>query len=169
MSSVAVRPLRPADWPAVEAIFGAGIESGHATFEAEPPSWDAFDRGKLPGLRFVAVEHDAVIGWVAASAASTREVYRGVVEHSVYVAPDARGRGVASALLNHLCVAADALGYWTIQSSIFPENEASLRLHDRHGFRRVGTREAIARMTYGSLAGHWRDTVLVERRSDQPR
>jgi phosphinothricin acetyltransferase len=83
----------------------------------------------------------------------------------VYVDPDVRHRGVGGALLDHLCAAADAAGYWTIQSSIFPENEASLRLHDRHGFRRVGTRERIAVMTYGPLEGRWRDTVLIERRS----
>ncbi len=168
MSDVNIRPLKPSDWAAVEAIYRAGIASGHATFEAEPPTWEAFDVAKLPELRFVAVSDGRVIGWVAAGATSARPVYQGVVEHSVYVAPDSSASGVGAALLNHLCAAADASGYWTIQSSIFPENEASLRLHDRLGFRRVGTRERIAQMTYGPLAGRWRDTVLLERRSAQP-
>lgn len=160
-----IRVLDPSDWTDVEAVYRAGIASGHATFEAEPPTWESFDLGKLLDLRFVAVEHGAVVGWAAAGATSTRAVYRGVVEHSVYVDPDVRHRGVGGALLDHLCAAADAAGYWTIQSSIFPENEPSLRLHDRHGFRRVGTRERIAVMTYGPLEGRWRDTVLIERRS----
>ncbi len=165
MSDVVIRALGPGDWTDVEVVYRAGIASGHATFEAEPPTWESFDLGKLPDLRFVAVEHGRVVGWVAAGATSNRAVYRGVIEHSVYVDPDTRGRGIGGELLEHLCAAAGALGYWTIQSSIFPENEASLRLHDRNGFRRIGTRERIALMTYGPLAGQWRDTVLVERRS----
>lgn len=167
MNDLLVRPMRPDDWERVEEIYRAGIATGHATFESEPPRWERFDSTRLQDLRLVASGDGTVLGWAAASAASTRDVYRGVIEHSVYVDPAARGRGVGSALLATLCAQADDRGYWTIQSSIFPENEASLRLHDRHGFRRIGTRERIALMTAGPLAGQWRNTVLVERRSSR--
>lgn len=164
MSAPQIRPLVASDWPAVEAVYREGIAAGHATFEAAPPSWAEFDAGKVPGLRLVAVADDDLLGWVAASRVSAREVYLGVVEHSVYVADRARGRGVGAALLDALVAAAREQGVWTIQSSIFPENEASLRLHERRGFRVVGRRERIGLMTYGPLAGAWRDTVLVELR-----
>ncbi|PPF56551.1 N-acetyltransferase [Rathayibacter sp. AY1C2] len=160
----AIRPMTPEDWAAVETIYGDGIVTGHATFEAEPPTWEAFDAGKLDVGRLVAVDGDQILGWAALSPVSSRTVYRGVVEHSVYVASAARGRGAGAALLQALIEAADAAGLWTIQSSIFPENIASLALHDRAGFRRVGTRERIALMTYGPAAGTWRDTILIERR-----
>jgi L-amino acid N-acyltransferase YncA len=163
--SVAIRPLVPADWPAVEAIYRDGIATGHATFESEPPDWEAFHAGKLSAGRLVAVGGDRVIGWTALSPVSARPVYRGVGEHSLYVDADRRGRGVGTALLQELINASEAAGIWMIQSSIFPENVASLALHDRAGFRRVGTRERIALMTYGPCAGTWRDTILMERRS----
>lgn len=154
------------DWPAVLDIYRRGIETGNATFEAAPPTWETFEAGKLHLGRLVAVGDDGeVLGWVAASPVSSREVYRGVVEHSVYVSPDARGRRVGTALLGAFLRAADAAGIWTVQSSIFPENTASLALHDRAGFRRVGRRERIALMSYGPWAGQWRDTILVERRA----
>lgn len=138
MRSPVVRPLRQDDWPAVEAIFREGIDGGHATFESAPPTWEEFDAGKRPELRLVAVDATDVLGWAAASSVSTRPVYAGVVEHSVYVADAARGRGVGSALLTALIAAAEQHGVWTIQSGIFPENTASLRLHTKHGFRVVG-------------------------------
>jgi phosphinothricin acetyltransferase len=155
------------DWPEVEAIFAAGIAEGEATFETRTPSWDQFDAGKIEDLRLVATdENGAITGWAAASAVSAREVYRGVIEHSVYVHPDARGHGIGAALLAALLGAADAAGFWTVQSSVFPENTASLRVHERAGFRIVGRRERIARSTFGPHAGQWRDTVLIERRSE---
>ncbi len=157
--------MAAADWPAVARIYAEGIATGHATFEAEPPSWERFDAGRLPRPRLVADRDGEVLGWIAASPISAREVYRGVIEHSIYVAAAARGAGVGGRLLGAFIAAADALGIWTIQSSIFPENAASLRLHEAHGFRVVGTRERIALMGYGPLAGSWRDTVLIERRS----
>ncbi|WP_258072762.1 GNAT family N-acetyltransferase [Rathayibacter sp. AY1C5] len=160
----AIRPMIPGDWVAVEAIYREGIATGHATFEAEPPTWEAFDAGKLDVGRLVAVDGEQILGWAALSKVSTRPVYRGVVEHSVYIAAAARGRGVGSILLAALISAADDAELWTIQSSIFPENTASLALHDRAGFRRVGIRERIAQMTYGPEAGRWRDTILIERR-----
>ncbi|MFZ1410568.1 MAG: N-acetyltransferase family protein [Micropruina sp.] len=159
------RPLEPGDWPAVERIYREGIATGHATFEAEPPSWEAFDAGRIPDLRLVAIDRDGVVaGWAAASLVSSRSVYRGVIEHSVYLADAARGQGLGGSLLQAFIDAADEAGIWTIQASVMPENTASLRLHERHGFRTVGTRERIALMSYGPLAGVWRDTVLIERR-----
>jgi len=171
MLLVIVRPMRPEDWPQVERIYREGIDVGNATFDAEPPDWDAFDSGKVAHPRLVAVEGDddgdgdVVLGWVAASLVSRRPVYRGVIEHSVYVAEAARGRGVGRQLLAAFLAAAETAGYWTVQSSIFPENTASIALHEKLGFRIVGRREAIARMTYGPHEGRWRDTVLVEWRS----
>ncbi|QHC57460.1 GNAT family N-acetyltransferase [Rathayibacter sp. VKM Ac-2760] len=160
----AVRPMAPEDWAAVEAIYREGIATGHATFEAEPPSGEAFNAGKMEVGRLVAFDGEQILGWGALSKVSTRPVYGGVVEHSVYIAAVARGRGVGSMLLAELIAAAENADLWTIQASIFPENIASLALHDRAGFRRVGTRERIAQMTYGPAAGQWRDTILIERR-----
>jgi L-amino acid N-acyltransferase YncA len=167
MNEPRVRLLEPGDWPAVEAIYREGIETGHATFESEPPNWKTFDAGKLAGLRLVAVSGEDVLGWAAASSTSSRAVYKGVVEHSVYVAAAARGRVVGHLLLDALIGASEQAGIWTIQSSIFPENAQSLALHAAHGFKVVGRRERIAQMTYGPLAGQWRDTILIERRSEQ--
>jgi L-amino acid N-acyltransferase YncA len=155
-----IRSLDPSDWPEVQRIYAQGIATRAATFETEPPSWEQFDAGRLNEHRLVAVEDGAVVGWAAVSPTSTRECYAGVVEHSVYVAEEARGRGIGAALLEALVESTEAGGIWTIQSSVFPENEASVRLHERAGFRVVGRRERIAR-----LDGIWRDTVLVERRS----
>ena len=161
-----IREMDAADWPAVEQIFAAGIAEGEATFEIETPTWPAFDAGKLRTPRLVAVDAAGEVqGWVAASAVSSRAVYRGVVEHSVYVRAGARGQGVGRALLDAFVIAADAAGIWTIQSSVFPENIASLRTHERAGFHIVGRRERIARSRLGPHAGQWRDTVLIERRS----
>ncbi len=155
-----IRRLVAADWPAVHEIYEQGIATRAATFETEPPTWEQFDAGRLPDHRLVAVEDGSVVGWAAVSPTSSRECYEGVVEHSVYVAEKTRGRGIGAALLEALVESAEAGGIWTIQSSIFPENEASVRLHERAGFRVVGRRERIAK-----LDGVWRDTVLVERRS----
>lgn len=166
MSGIRTRALRAEDWPSVEAIFREGLATGNASFETEPPAWDAFDAAKLRAGRLVAVDaDDMVVGWIAASRVSARPVYRGVVEHSVYVAERGRGRGAGRALLGAFLPSMEAAGIWTVQSSIFPENHASLALHERAGFRRVGRRERIALMSYGPWAGTWRDTILVERRS----
>ena len=148
------------DWPAVEAIYAEGIATREATFETAPPTFEEFDAGRHREHRFVAVEDDAVVGWAALSPTSTRDCYRGVAEHSVYVTEAARGRGVGRALMEALLESADAGGIWTVQTSIFPENASSLALHVRVGFRLVGRRERIAQ-----LDGVWRDTLLLERRS----
>jgi L-amino acid N-acyltransferase YncA len=155
-----IRPMTPDDWAAVERIYAEGIASRNATFETATPTWDEFDRSKLPGHRLVAVEAGEVVGWAALSPVSARDCYAGVTEHSVYVAASAHGRGVGQALLDALVAGAEAAGIWTIQTSIFPENDASLALHLRTGFRVVGRRERIA-----ALDGVWRDTLLIERRS----
>ncbi|MFF0273100.1 GNAT family N-acetyltransferase [Streptomyces sp. NPDC094447] len=161
MTAVRIEPLLPGHAEQVLAIYRAGIDEGDATFETRAPDWAAFDGSRLPGHRFVAVDDDGTVaGWVAAGAVSDRCAYAGVVEHSVYVHPDARGRGVARALLDGLITSTEAAGIWTIQSGVFPENTASLALHARAGFRVVGTRERI-----GRHHGIWRDVVLLERRS----
>jgi phosphinothricin acetyltransferase len=162
-----VEPMTPEHWPEVERIYAEGIATGHATFEAEPPSWEQFDAGKLPGQRLVAVEGGRVAGWAAASSVSDRCVYAGVAEHSVYVAPAAAGRGVGRRLLEALVASTEDAGIWTLQSGVFRENAVSLALHESVGFRVVGIRERVALMSYGPLAGQWRDVVLIERRSDR--
>ena len=165
-ADLAVIPLDVEHWPAVEGIYQAGIDTGHATFEAAPPTWGAFDETKLPTQRHVAVDHQGrVVGWAAASGVSDRCVYAGVVEHSVYVDPATQGRGVGRLLLDALIESTEEAGIWTIQSGIFPENIPSLRLHERAGFRTIGTRERVGRMSYGPLAGRWRDVLFIERRS----
>ncbi|MDC7123308.1 GNAT family N-acetyltransferase [Cellulomonas fimi] len=158
--------MTAAHWPQVATIYAAGIATGQATFAADVPTWDEFDAGKLAGLRWVAVDGGTVLGWVAVSPVSTRAVYAGVVEVSVYVDPAAHGRGVGRSLLERLLAEAPAHGVWTVQAGVFPENTASLALHAATGFRVVGTRERLGLMTFGPLAGRWRDVVLLERRLD---
>ncbi|WP_203869145.1 GNAT family N-acetyltransferase [Plantactinospora endophytica] len=153
--------MRPGDADAVLAIYQAGLDGGHASFETIAPTWAAFDAGKLSAHRLVAVDPtDRVLGWVAVSPVSARPVYAGVVEHSVYVDSAARGHGAATALLDALIRSTEAAGIWTIQSGVFPENVASLALHRRAGFRVIGTRERVGRHHHT-----WRDVVLIERRS----
>ena len=153
------------DAAAVLGIYQAGLDSGHASFEVRAPQWSAFDAAHLSGHRFVAVDPTgAVLGWVAVSPVSARAVYAGVVEHSVYVDPGARGRGVGRLLLAELIASTEAAGIWTIQSGVFPENTASLALHRAMGFRVIGTREQV-----GRHHGGWRDVVLLERRSSRVR
>lgn len=160
---VTVRALEPRDWPAVRRIYAEGIATGIATFETTVPSREHLDATWLPAHRWVAELHDEpgqVVGWTASSPASPRECYAGVAETTVYVADDARGRGVGKALLRTQVMAADETGLWTLQSAIFTENHASIALHHWAGYRTVGIRERIAR-----LDGVWHDTVFVERRA----
>lgn len=156
-----IRAMTVADAPKVRAIYQTGLDGGLASFETTVPEWDAFDRSKLPEHRWVAVLDGTVVGWVAVSAVSSRPVYAGVVEHSVYVDPSAQGRGVGSALLRALVESTEAAGIWTIQAGIFPTNAASLRLHEKAGFRVVGTREKVGRHPFDG----WRDVLMMERRS----
>jgi L-amino acid N-acyltransferase YncA/2-polyprenyl-3-methyl-5-hydroxy-6-metoxy-1,4-benzoquinol methylase len=158
---VLIRPMRPADAEQVLAIYQAGLDTGQASFETAAPTWGAFDQVRLPRHRHVAVSATGdVLGWAAALAVSSRPVYRGVIEHSVYVHPGAQGRGIGAALLDALTGSAEADGIWTIQTAIFPENTTSFRLHQQAGFRVVGTRQRI-----GCHHGRWRDVTLLERRS----
>jgi L-amino acid N-acyltransferase YncA len=146
----------------VLAIYQAGIDEGNATFEVRAPSWDEFSASRIAAHRYVATDAvtGAVLGWVAISATSGRPVYAGVVEHSVYVHRYARGRGVGRLLLTTLVESTEAAGIWTIQSGVFPENTASIALHQSVGFRIVGRRDRI-----GQQHGRWRDILLLERRS----
>jgi phosphinothricin acetyltransferase len=157
--TVRIRELRPDDWPAVRAIYEEGIRGGDATFETETPTWERWDAAH-PDLRIVAERDGAVVGWAALSPASARHCYRGVGEVSVYVAEAGRGFGLGRALLDALIERSEQAGYWTLTAGVFPENEASIRLHKSCGFREVGVREGI-----GEAAGAWRDVVWLERRS----
>ena len=152
--------MLPQDWDAVRAIYLEGIATRNATFEQSAPDWEAWDQGHLPCCRLVARIGGEVLGWTALSPVSSRQVYAGVAEFSIYVAEHARGRGIGTALLKALVDASEREGVWMLQSGVFPENNASLELCRRFGFRVVGTRERI-----GSMDGRWRDVVLLERRS----
>ncbi|MET4097611.1 N-acetyltransferase family protein [Arthrobacter sp. UYCu712] len=165
-SSVTIRPMCEDDWPAVQRIYREGIATGHATFESEAPDWERFNDSRLLRHRLVAgTAEGGILGWAAVSPVSARSVYSGVVEHSVYIAAEARGQGLGAALLRALADSTERDGIWTIQASVFPENEASLKLHLANGYVVVGRRHRIARMTHGPLTGQWCDTVLIERRS----
>ena len=153
-----IEALLPADWPAVRAIYEEGIDVG--TFEELVPTWDEWDRGHLVWPRLVAREEAEVLGWAALAPYSDRACYRGVAENSIYVAREARGRGIGRALLERLCAEADAAQIWTLQASILAANEPSIELHAGCGFRVVGVREKLARKR-----GEWSDVVLMERRS----
>jgi len=155
-----IRTMLPADWAAVRAIYLEGIATGNATFEPEAPAWERWDAKHLPAGRLVLVADGAIIGWAALSGVSDRCVYAGVAEVSVYVAGAARGQGAGRRLLDALVRASEDAGIWSLQAGIFPENEASLTLHVRCGFRVIGRRERL-----GRLVGRWRDVLLLERRS----
>ncbi|MEW6184644.1 MAG: N-acetyltransferase family protein [Thermodesulfobacteriota bacterium] len=148
------------DWPAVKTIYEQGLATGNATFEGEAPSWEDWDAGHLQECRLVAVAAERVVGWAALSRVSGRCVYAGVAEVSVYIAAEERGRGIGKQLLQSLIRESEQHGIWTLQSGIFPENEASIALHRKCGFRLIGRREKL-----GQMNGRWRDVLLYERRS----
>jgi phosphinothricin acetyltransferase len=157
---ITIESLRDEHWPGVAEVYAEGIATGNATFETDVPSWEAWDSSHLPEHRIVALRDGDVVGWAAVSPVSDRCVYGGVVENSVYVADAARGQGLGQRLLEELIVSTEAAGIWTIQTGIFPENEGSIRLHERVGFEVVGRRKRL-----GKLNGEWRDVLLLERRS----
>ena len=158
--ALSIESMMPEDWPAVRAIYLEGIATGNATFEQTAPEWEKWDAGHLLDARIVARSDGDILGWAALSAVSGRCVYAGVAEVSVYVAERARGRGVGRQLMARLTANSETAGIWTLQAGIFPENAASIALHERAGFRIVGQRERLGRMN-----GRWRDVVLLERRS----
>jgi L-amino acid N-acyltransferase YncA len=162
VSTVAIDAFSQAEWPRVCAIYLEGILSGNATFETEPPSWDQWDRNHLAVGRRVARTEEGVVGWAALSPVSPRKCYAGVAEVSVYVAESARKQGIGRALLRQIIADSEAHGLWTLQGVVFPENVASLRMCTANGFRQVGRRKHVAK-----LDGVWRDTVLIERRSQR--
>jgi phosphinothricin acetyltransferase len=159
---------RPDDWPFIQSIYAEGIATGNATFTIEPPrSWAAWAKGKHLNCCMVAKIDEQVVGWVALGTVSTRPVYAGVADINIYVAGEQRGQGIGAKLLAAVIAAAEKAGIWTIEARIFPENEASLRLHRRLGFREVGIHEKIGYMHFGPYQGHWRDVLLLEHRSHQ--
>lgn len=164
-----IEQMTAADWPEVAAIYRDGIATGHATFASAPAdSFEEFCEGKLQPCALVAREGEGagrIVGWATLSKVSDRCVDAGVAEVSIYVASSARGRGVGNALLRELIKASEAEGIWTLQAGVFPENTPSVILHERHGFRVVGRRDRLGKMTFGPLAGRWRDVLLLERRS----
>ncbi len=155
-----IRSMREADWPEVARIYAEGIATGMATFETQVPEYGAWDAAHLPYGRLVAESNGNVLGWAALSPVSSRCVYGGVAELSVYVGANSRGTGTGMRLMEALIAESEANGLWTLQAGIFPENAASIRLHEKAGFRQLGHREKI-----GQLHGVWKDNVLFERRS----
>ena len=160
-----IRPIRPEDYPQVREIYEMGLSTGNATYETKGQTWEAFSRGKIIETVFVAVDaldDDKVLGWVAAAKASSRSVFHGVVEDSIYTHPDGRGMGLSGALLDTLIQTCTQLDKWSIHSWIFPENEGSAGLHRSRGFEKVGTFHNMAKMTYGEQEGKWRDCDIYE-------
>ncbi|WP_394694443.1 GNAT family N-acetyltransferase [Hyphobacterium sp.] len=160
-----IQEMRAGDADSVLTIYREGIATGHATFETEPPDWAGFDAKRLKSPRLVSEIDGSIVGWAAASSVSDRCVYGGVAEGTVYVSASARGQGVGKALLLAFIEAAEATGIWTLNAGIFVENTASIRLHEACGYRMVGTRKALGKMTFGPMAGQWRDVALMEYRS----
>lgn len=154
--------MEPHHWQAVKSIYESGIATKNATFQSAAPEWDEWNQSHADNGRLVAVDGDQVMGWAALTPVSGRCVYAGVGEVSVYVAASARGKGIGRTLLEELIVVSEKNGYWTLQAGIFPENSASIKIHEACGFRTVGFREKI-----GKMDGTWRDTVLMERRSKE--
>jgi L-amino acid N-acyltransferase YncA len=152
--------MLPSDWPSIRTIYQEGIDTGNATFEDQVPDWEEWDSAHLRDGRLVALRDGKVVGWAALTAVSGRCVYSGVAEVSVYVAAAARGQGVGGVLLGALVKESEERGFWTRQTGIFPENKASLALHQKCGFRIIGRRERL-----GKMGDRWRDVMLLERRS----
>lgn len=157
--------MKPNDWENVRNIYLEGISTGNATFESDTPEWEKWDSVHLREHRIVARDAAGILAWAALSPVSTRCVYSGVAELSLYVAEEHRGKGVGSTLLEAVILSTEKAGLWTLQGGIFPENIPSLRLVRKHGFKEIGRREKIGKMTYGPFKGTWRDVILVERRS----
>lgn len=157
---IKISAMLPDNWEAVKKIYEEGIATGHATFQTAAPGWPEWDKAHLPACRIIAIENNEVLGWAALTPVSSRCVYAGVAEVSVYVAASARGKNVGSLLLQEMINQSEENGIWTLQSGVFPENTASIALHNKHGFRIIGYRERI-----GKMGEVWRDNISLERRS----
>ena len=157
---ISFEKMKESDWPAIKLIYEEGIATGDATFEAEAPDWEQWDKTHLPDCRLVAKSGNEIIAWFALSPVSSRCAYKGVAEGSLYVKSTARGKGIGKALLKAAVEESERIGIWTMQSGVFPENAASIGMQKACGFRQVGVREKI-----GCMNGRWRDVVLMERRS----
>jgi L-amino acid N-acyltransferase YncA len=160
MNNIDYKSLEKEDWISVADIYKQGIETGNATFQKDIPTWEEWDSGHIKACRIVAVIENKIAGWAALSPVSGRSVYSGVAEVSIYISNQYKGRKVGTRLLEKIISESEQNGFWTLQAGIFPENAASLKIHENMGFRRVGVREKI-----GKMNGIWRDTVLLERRS----
>ncbi len=156
-----IRAFETDDYPTLKAIFQQGIDYGDATFQAHAPEWEEWNRSKLDDCRLVATDEKTVVGWAALTGSAGHTFFHGLAEISIYVANEAQGKGIGQALMQALIECSEKHGYWTLTAGIFPENSASLKLHQKNGFRIVGTRERPAQMP----DGRWRDVVLLERRS----
>jgi phosphinothricin acetyltransferase len=168
LQPVIIEPMQAQHWPAVRAIYQAGIDTGHATFESRAPdSFGQWLAGHVPELCLVAIDAGVPAGWAALARVSSRCVYAGVAEVSVYVAPSCQRRGAGRQLLAALIAQSEERDYWTLQAGIFPENGASVALHQALGFEVLGLRRRLGRMSFGPLAGQWRDVLLLERRSQR--
>lgn len=152
--------MKASHWPDVRTIYESGIATGNATFQTSAPSWEEWDKAHVDVCRLVAVENEQLLGWAALSRVSARSVYAGVAEVSIYIDPEARGKGIGKALLLSLIEESEQHGFWTLQAGIFPENKVSIAIHEKCGFRILGRRERV-----GQMDGKWRDTLLLERRS----
>ena len=161
--NITITKMSPSDWQDVSRIYTLGIETGIATFQTEAPSYEAWDTGHISRCRLVAKLASQVIGWAALSPVSSRCVYAGVAEVSIYIDPSYKGMQVGTSLLEALIEASEAEGFWTLQSGIIKENSTSLKLHEKCGFRVIGFREKIGKMP----SGKWHDVVLVEKRSSK--
>ena len=154
--------MLPSHWEAVKKIYEEGLATGNATFQASAPSWEEWDAAHVSNSRLVVIDKDEVLGWAALTAVSGRCVYAGIGEVSVYISERSRGKGLGKKLLEALITESEKNNFWTLQAGIFPENIASIKIHEACGFRTIGTREKI-----GKMNGAWRDTILLERRSNK--
>lgn len=168
---VIIRHLEERDYPQVQDIYEIGLDTGHASWEHSAPNWEDFSKLKRLELCYVACpedDPDKVLAWASASQVSKRDIFRGVIEDSIYVHPDGQGMGLAGKLLGHLMDAAMEAGCWSIHSWVFPENVGSRKLHQKLGFREVGVYHHMAKMTYGPMAGQWRDIIILEKLLEKP-
>ena len=162
---VRLRTMVTTDAETILKIYEEGIQTGHATFEAEFPDWPKWDSGDLNQCRWLAEEEDTVLGWGALTQVSPRKVCSGVAEVSIYVFLNAQNQGIGSILLERLIISSEESGFWALQAQVFPENKISIYVHEKHGFKKSGTLRQLAPMFFGSMAGEWRDQVVMERRS----